>query len=221
MPNSMVVLSFGSTVYSVCMSNFKKQISELQNNKKAFAFVAFIALCATALVLWALISFGVSLHQKRDLLRHGIQTSATVTRHTSQFEAVRGGGFDIYQISYAFTAGTPGKTVKNSAEIDYQDWKDLTVGSAIDVTYLADNATTNQPTVAVGKLNPSTRLVIYAVIGFMLIFILIPLPTKLIKLKKDGSLSFVVFIVTILLSFFIAKLLERGLAHVLASWFLQ
>ncbi|MGH7241021.1 MAG: hypothetical protein ACREGB_01860, partial [Candidatus Saccharimonadales bacterium] len=134
------------------MSSPHKQITELRKNKKALAFMMVIIGAALLLVLWALVSFGASLQQKRDLIHHGMHTTAVVTKHTSQFEAIRGGGYDIYSVSYTFnpqnTAGQAQTITRNNVELYHADWQKLAVGLKLDVTYLPNKVSQNEPTVA-------------------------------------------------------------------------
>ncbi|HWT55556.1 MAG TPA: DUF3592 domain-containing protein [Candidatus Microsaccharimonas sp.] len=204
------------------MSNFKKQTAELRTNKKALAVVTLISLCALGLVLWAFISFGASIAEKRALIHQGIETTGVTTAHSSQFEAVRGGGFEVYQISYTFSPSQTGQHVtQQNVEIDQQHWQDLGVGSKLPVTYLSNNPSENEPTFSTTKVSPSASLVIYIALSFVLMSVLFTVLGKLPRFQQKGFLGLGIFLVSILVSFFLGAQLERLLTRLIAALFLQ
>lgn len=99
------------------------------------------------LLLWAFVSLGISVAQKRDLIHKGVKTTATLSAKDSRFVVLRSGGFNSYTLSYTFISdvlGRPQVVTHDRVEVQHQAWQDASVGSKIDVIYKQDNPTDKQ-----------------------------------------------------------------------------
>ena len=203
------------------MSTVKSEFAALRKTKRGIVFMVITSAALLALVLWALISFGVSVAQKHDLIHNGVKTTATVTAKNSDFIVLRGGGVNSYTVSYTFTDDVPGqpqKVTHDNVEVSQPAWQDASVGSPIDVVYKQGDVMDNQPIAAASSINPMASVVLYLFFGFGMVYVISYLVKKCMPTKKRWGFWWGIAIIVV--AFFVGYWITTGVSALIRLLFL-
>ncbi len=128
---------------------------------------------------------GPSILLKRDLARHGRQTTGAVVRQQQTYmSGSRGFGWNLYKVDYRFTTTKGLVMTQRQKEVTATSFKHLTAGTPLAITYLPTNPSRNAPSSTVKHFSAGSGILIRFTCGLALALIMSDLDSIYFELRK-------------------------------------